>query len=113
MERHAALFASSRYADFFRCMPTTFTLPREYAAFETAFEHASSPVQASRKCHLAVQVWRSLECLSGCAVCIKLLHPYSLRDLQQTGLAQPVHEACMLMEPMAVLRTAQVANKTM
>jgi hypothetical protein len=42
LERQAAIFTNSRHAELFQCMPTTFSLPREYAAFEKAFVEAGS-----------------------------------------------------------------------
>jgi hypothetical protein len=43
LERQAAIFTNSRHAKLFQCMPTTFSLPREYAAFEKAFADATAP----------------------------------------------------------------------
>ena len=44
LERHAAMFAASRHAAFFGCVPTTFVLPRELAAFTQAFGECEAGV---------------------------------------------------------------------
>eukprot|EP00892_Ulva_mutabilis_P002227 jgi/Ulvmu1/12004/UM083_0017.1 len=46
LQRHAAMFENSRHVAFFQCMPTTFTLPREYEAFEQAYRHVSTPAKS-------------------------------------------------------------------
>ena len=43
LHRHACMFRNSRHADAFQCLPTTFTLPKEFDAFEEAFTQASKP----------------------------------------------------------------------
>ena len=47
MQRYANMFAASRHAAYFSCMPTTFNLPKEYAAFEAAFEAAAQGAASS------------------------------------------------------------------
>ena len=57
MERHAEMYAGHpKLSQLFTCMPTTFALPQEHAAFEAAFRraglHSSSGDSLS-----TVQVW--------------------------------------------------------
>jgi hypothetical protein len=42
LERQSSIFSNSRFANYFKCMPTSFSLPREFSAFEAAFLHATS-----------------------------------------------------------------------
>jgi hypothetical protein len=56
LERHVAMFSSSSQEHFFSCMPTTFSLPREYAAFEAAFQTACGLGHAGTQGSVSVQV---------------------------------------------------------
>jgi hypothetical protein len=46
MQRHCVMFAASRHAAFFECLPTTFDLPREFDAFAAAFGQVGSHASA-------------------------------------------------------------------
>ena len=48
LHRHACMFRNSRHADAFQCLPTTFTLPKEFDAFEEAFMQAATKPAAGK-----------------------------------------------------------------
>lgn len=49
LQRHASMFRNSRHADAFLCLPTTFTLPKEFEAFEEAFTLAATKAAGGGK----------------------------------------------------------------